>query len=168
MSTHLIAAVDWWLSTLEDAEASANQSQNASHDKTNSSVSSNHEGLYGPTQPLTWAILSDMPFPHKFIPETPTTVPGVRPAKSSPSRPPSSDTFVRAHLYPPSTYSEPPPDTSSLILNSGYRSTWELLKSLPAPTHTMQVLPTLPTHYFTPAELNAQLPDPVCSPLVSS
>lgn len=31
----------------------------------------------------------------------------------------------------------------------------------------MKVLPTLPTHYFTPSELDSQLPDPFLAPLVS-
>lgn len=167
MSTHLAAAIDWWLSTIGDAADSTNQSQTTSQDDTNSSLASN-QGYYGASQPLTWPTHSVTPFRSQSNPEKSTVMQHGQPARSASSWPPSSDIFVRAHSYSPSNYSEPFLDTSSSILNSGYRSTWELLKSLPAPTHMMQILPTLPTHYFTPAELNAQLPDPVCNPIVSS
>lgn len=72
------------------------------------------------------------------------------------------------HTRSPSIRSTPNPDRTSLaILNTGYRSTWELLKALPAPADTMKVLPTLPTHYFTLSQLDSQLPDPIQRPLVS-
>lgn len=88
-------------------------------------------------------------------------------ARAPPTWPPNS---VRRRPRSPSSLSEPAPTRTQLpyLLNSGCRSTWELLKALPDPSDITKALPTLPTHYFTPSELDNQLPDPFLAPLVST
>lgn len=56
--------------------------------------------------------------------------------------------------------------SSSVTLNSVHRSTFELLKSLPAPWDVQAVLPHLPTYSATPAELVSILPNDIDMPLV--
>lgn len=86
--------------------------------------------------------------------------------KLPPTWPPNS---IHRHAPSSPTFSEPDLDRNPLpfLLNSGCRSTWELLRELPSPAIIATVLPTLPTHYYTPSELDSQLPDPIFRPLVS-
>lgn len=51
-------------------------------------------------------------------------------------------------------------------LNSTYRSTLELLESLPAPFDLMRLLPGLPTRLSTAFELSEALPHEISNPLV--
>lgn len=79
-----------------------------------------------------------------------------------------SDSLSR-HARSPSAISESTPDRDPLpfLLNSGCRSTLELLRALPSHADIIKLLPILPTHYYTPSELDSQLPDPFFLPLVS-
>lgn len=78
-----------------------------------------------------------------------------------------SPTSLRRRARSPST--EPTPDRNllALLLNSGCRSTLELLRALPTHADITKLLPILPTQYYTPSELDSQLPDPFFVPIVS-
>lgn len=60
---------------------------------------------------------------------------------------------------------EPGPEVFP-VLNSTYRSTFELLRCLPPPFHILNVLPVLPTRMSSMYELSATLPHKVTNPLV--
>lgn len=57
--------------------------------------------------------------------------------------------------------------TSSSTLNPMHRSTYELLKSLPSPLHTIRILPHLPTYQANLATLISMIPNRVENPIVS-
>lgn len=91
-------------------------------------------------------------------------------ASRSPKLPPTwPSSSIRRHAHSSPIFSEPTPNRNCLpfLLNSGCRSTLELLRELPTPAIIAKVLPTLPTHYYTPSELDCQLLDPIFRPLVS-
>lgn len=56
---------------------------------------------------------------------------------------------------------------SSSVVNSEYRSTWELLSCLPSRRIAAQMRTMLPTHHFTIRELTTKFPGRIDVPLVS-
>lgn len=84
---------------------------------------------------------------------------------------PSDLTDDRAFIH---TFSHPsdiefPPEFLHLefpVLNSTYRSTLELLHSLPPASEMVNILPSLPTRAFPVYELSEALPHEVTNPLV--
>lgn len=75
-----------------------------------------------------------------------------------------TDSDPRHTHHFPNLFDEGPEHFSAL--NSTYRSTLELLESLPAPFDLMRLLPGLPTRSSTAFELSEALPHEISNPLV--